>query len=244
MGTTYENLEPSVVTDRRTTVPDTGHVFALAGLAGSGKSTAADIIVGDIEHNFERAVSTEVSDFVRTLFEEQSDESVNDNELGRWAAEKKAEHGDGYFLREMANVLDSPTRPHTAISGLRSPEEAAAVRDVFGAENVTVISIWTLPDIRFERKYGDTPSEDHPKWDEFCERNERETFDWGCVEFFMPDGPQDYIVPNNSTLDALGVDLGAIVGNEVHDQEMPEQWRGGWYPFPEGLDKRRVAQYL
>lgn len=222
--------------------PDDGHVFALAGLAGSGKSTAAEIIENECKANFEYAISTEVSDFVRSMFEQETGETTDDNALGRWAADKKDEHGDGYFVRAMAETLADGRRPHVAISGLRSPEEAEELRDVFGPENVTVIAVWTLPDLRFERKYGDTPHEEHPEWATFTERNQRETYDWGCVEYFLSDGPSDYIVQNNETVAELERALHAI----VHEAALDGSKRASMYresPFPHD-DPERVGQYL
>jgi dephospho-CoA kinase len=222
--------------------PRSGHVFAIAGLPGCGKSTVADIITEELDHHGHRAMSTEVSDFVRAEFESQSPAHVTDNELGRWAAEQKDKHGNGYFLREMSQTLDAEHHPHTAISGLRSPEEAAAVRDVFGEGSVTVIAVWTLPDIRFKRKYGDRPSVDHPEWWTFMERHERETHEWGCVEFFMDDGPSDYVIPNNGTLEQLDGKVQAVVRNDVIGESvLAREFRTA--PFPNDTTKR-AAQYL
>lgn len=221
---------------------DANHVFALAGLPGSGKSTAAEIIEKAIESRGEDCGSFEVSDYVRTMFESQAREEIDDNELGRWAAKKKERHGDGYFVYELAETLDEGHRPHIVISGLRSPEEADAVRNVFNARNVTVIGIWTLPDIRFERKYGATPSVDHPKYDEFLERNQREKHDWGCKHYFTPDGVSDYVVTNNDTVDDLEFDLLRIIDHEVFGATEPEDLRES--PFPMSLSVEHIAQYL
>jgi len=242
-------------------LPDEPKVFALAGLPGSGKSTAAQMIVdelrgaqrdaatvndsqseSELEHRFERATHTEVSDFCRTLYEQEHDESVTDNNLGRWTAELKEEHGRDYILREMSKTLYAEERPHLAISGLRSPEEAEAVRDVFGAENVAVIAIWTLPDLRFERKYGDVPSEEHPKWDEFCERNQREIHEWSCVDYFSDMAVSDYIVPNNGSKKGLEVNMSKIARDEISNNSTVKQWTET--PFPDGLDPEHVASYL
>lgn len=222
--------------------PDDSHVFAFAGLPGCGKSTAAEIVETTLLTNYEYGVHLEVSDFVRTLFKAETGDEVDDNELGRWAAEKKDEHGNGYFLRKMAETLQDEHRPHIAISGLRSPAEASALREVFGVENVTVIAIWTLPDIRFERKYGAMPSVEHDEWDTFSERNEREIYDWDCVEYFYGDDPSDYIVPNNSSV----VDLEDAVTAIVHENALDGSKLAAGYrdsPLPVG-DRKRVAQYL
>jgi len=243
-------------------LPDDAHVFALAGLPGSGKSTAAEMIrdelelraslregatvnesQSDSEHRFERAVHTEVSDFCRTLYEQEHDDTTDDTDLGRWTAELKAEHGRGYILREMSKTLYDEDRPHVVISGLRSPEEAEAVEDVFGQQNVTTIAIWTLPDLRFERKYGDKPSEEHPKWDEFLERNEREVHEWGCVEFFTDSGPADYVVANNGDVSQLEGRVASIARHETGDTSLMSQTMTTT-PFHDSISKEHVASYL
>jgi len=206
-------------------------VFVLVGLAGAGKSTVADIIEEEFE---ERVVSFEVSDFVRTKFEESQDGDVNDNELGAWAADRKDEEGQDYFVREMAETIKSPSTPHVVISGVRSPEEAVAVEDVFGS--ATTVGIWTLPDIRFTRKYGGKPSVEHDEWDTFTDRNERELWDWGAVEFFSRDSlhEADYIIPNHDDLDALREHVQKFLrGDGQYDTN----------PFPHS-DFEKVAQYL
>jgi hypothetical protein len=239
---------------------DNANVFCLAGLPGCGKSTAAALIEKIVSSYHEPIVTSEVSDFVRTKFEAENDggvdlspesgdsgenstdesaESVTDNELGRWAADKKDEHGNGHFVRQMCDIWQQDEQ-HLVISGLRSPEEAAAARDVFGNDRVAVIGLWTLPDLRFERKYGGTPTSDHPEWDTFQERNERETHEWGCVEFFTSDGVSDYVVPNNDRKRQLYKRLVTVVRYELLDAGVkPEH-----YPLPEGLDEQQVAQYL
>jgi dephospho-CoA kinase len=206
-------------------------VFVLIGLAGAGKSTVAEMIT---EEHDERVSHFEVSDFVRTKFEEESEDDVNDNELGVWAAEKKATHGNDYFVREMAETIKAPNAPHIVISGVRSPMEAVAVDEVF--DGCTTIGVWTLPDIRFERKYGGQPSEDHDEWGTFQDRNERELWGWGAIEFFARGSMHtaDYIIPNHDGLDALRQHVQCVLdGRGQYDEN----------PFPHS-DFEKVAQYL
>lgn len=221
--------------------PETRKAFVLAGLPGCGKSTAADIIEAELQHHDEAATATEVSDFVRTHCEARG-WSGDDNELGRVAADIKDEEGQGFFVRRMAEQWHDADK-HVIISGLRSPEEAAAVRDVYGEDQTVVIAIWTLPDLRFERKYGETPSEEHPKWEEFHERNERETHEWGCLDYFADMSVSDYIVQNNGDLEQLEGKLNALVREEVGDGSLMANLMQET-PFPEGLDREHVAQYL
>lgn len=217
------------------------HIFALAGLLGCGKSTAADMIASQARQEFEFTVTMEMSDFVRREFKRQgADTDVNDNELGEWAARMKETYGDGYFARELADSLAGDC--NYVISGLRSPKEAYTLRDEFGPDNVTVIAIWTLPDLRFERKYGDPPSEEHSDWETFHERNERELHEWDCLAYFADD-ISDYIISNNDDLENLEQQVEAIVRNELGDGSLVgEMIRDD--PFPEGLDREQIAQYL
>lgn len=223
------------------THPEDRHVFVLAGLPGSGKSTAAEILVDELTHRFQMAEAHEVSDFCHKAYMAAHEgEQTDDNDLGRWTAKLKAEHGNDFIVREMARAL-SHVGQHLAISGVRSPAEAVAVRDVFGPENVTVIAIWTLPDERFRRKYDALPSEDHPKWDEFCERNDRELHEWGCLDFFT--GEADYVVPNNDSVGHLEASLHAIIQAEVVGRESVKAEELSVPPFPV-QDDEHVQQYL
>lgn len=220
---------------------ETQHAFVLVGLPGAGKTSVAQYIREYIETEQHYPTGrAEVSAFVREYFGNQAD---SDNELGKLAAEKKSKYGNDYFVRQMVTKLRCALCPHVVISGVRSPEEAEAVRDHFGDEHTTVIAIWTLPDKRFERKYGDVPSKEHPEWESFQERNERELHEWGALDFFADEELTDYVLPNNGTFTAVEMDLQDIIDHEAFGQDLPPEWVDDFYPFPE-RDKEVVAQYL
>jgi dephospho-CoA kinase len=195
---------------------DTTYTFGIAGLPGAGKSVAAQYLTESVLDG--EATATEMSDFVRTKFEAEHgrgsatrgdsgpnrgsaprDDEVNDNELGVWAAEQKAEFGQGHFARQLAETWQDPDRPHTVISGLRSPEEATALRDAFGETSTVILAIWTLPGLRFKRKYGADPRVDHPDWATFIDRRDRELYEWNCLDYFTGN-VADFIVPNNDNV--------------------------------------------
>lgn len=223
------------------THPDDRHVFVLAGLPGSGKTTAAEILEDELQHRFELASRHEVSNFCRAMYQAAHDgDDTDDNDLGRWTAQLKKEYGNDFIVREMAHAL-SHAGEHLIISGVRSPLEALAVRDVFGPENTTTIAIWTLPGERFRRKYEAKPDEKHPKWDEFEERNERELHEWRCIEFFT--GEADYVVPNNDSVSHLEGKLHNIIQAEVVGRESVEAEKLETPPFP-STDPETVEKYL
>lgn len=239
-----EQTSHHAVGEIQAAVNEKREVFVLVGLPGAGKSTAAEHITEYTERQYhEECRHFEVSDFVRALYKDSHEGDVNDNDLGAWAAEWKAEEGNDFFVREMARTIHSPLMPHVTISGVRSPAEAEAVRDVFGEDSVTVVSIWTLPDERFKRKYGPNTSWESAEFETFCERNERELHEWGAIEFFLPDGEQDYIIANNGLEAALNTDVEALVDGRIGDG-FPPAWDGDYYPFPEDLDAEHIASYL
>jgi Dephospho-CoA kinase len=221
----FQDVEQAIAEQRE--------VIVLAGVVGCGKSTVADMIEDEAA---DRYVSFEVSDFVRTMFADEHDDGVNDNDLGAWAAERKAEEGDDYFVRRMAETIKKPEAPHIVISGVRSPEEAVAVKDVFDEATVHVVGVWTLPDLRFERKYGAAPSADHESWDTFTDRNERELWEWGAVEFFSGDSihEADYFISNNGDLEDLRNRVRAFLKGQKPMNENP-------LPYD---DFEKVAQFL
>jgi dephospho-CoA kinase len=211
----------------------TREIFVLIGLAGAGKSTAAQIISEEHDENVE---TYEVSDFVRDEYQSGNRPEVSDNGLGNWAARIKEVEGQDTFVRDLAEDIKSPQTPHVAISGVRSPEEAVAIRDVFENADVSTIGVWTMPDIRFERKYDATPSTEHDEWQTFVERNERELWEWGAIEFFARDSMHeaDYIIPNHDSIRSLRNHIERLLnGRGQYDKN----------PFPHD-DYERVAQYL
>jgi dephospho-CoA kinase len=174
----------------------TEQVFALAGPLGCGKSTAAEMIADIIRHDGKFAQITEMSNFVRSEYNAYvGTESVDDNALGEWAAKRKEADGDGCFAHDLA-VLHEDDGVELIVSGIRSPAEIDALEDVYGAENVTTLAIWTLPELRFKRKYGDTMHAQHEQFDTFMERNDRELSEWGCEEIYIDDDT-DFVIANN-----------------------------------------------
>jgi len=210
---------------------DYNRVYLLAGPVGSGKSTVGRII--EKEYNGSTA-HFEMSDFVRNAYyAAKGGSSISDNGLGEWAAEQK--DGDlGYFGQRLARTLDTDSKAPDCIivSGIRSPEEVVPFRTHF--DNVTTLAVWTLPDIRFERKYGEMPSDTHEMWEPFMERNERELDEWGCQYFYnnASISRADQIVPNNGGKEKLRRTVRRVLAGD----DLP-------YPFPHA-DAKRVRQYL
>jgi len=226
------------------------NVFLIAGPLGSGKTTVAEII----ERRYNGSTTHfELSEYVRNkYYAEVGGESVSDsdstngsnrgasevssdsdNSFGAWAEDKKADFL-GHFGRELADHIATAESDTDAIivSGIRSPEECWAFEAQF--DTVTRAAVWTSPDLRFERKYGDMPTDTHPRWENFCERNERELDEWGCKQFYANESAEraDYIIPNNGNMGHLKRIVGKMLAGKHVD-----------YPFPHD-DVETVRQYL
>lgn len=217
--------ESNTVTERETS----RNVTLFIGLPGAGKTEACRIAEEAVEGE---ADSFEVSTFVRNEFQKEVGDGVGDNELGRWAAEKKEEHGNDYFVRNMAERLaDLTSVPENInIAGVRSPAEADAVREVF--DDVTIVTIWTLPDVRYRRL---NEREGEYSREEFEERKERELWDWGCIEFFWDENYYDHIVSNNWELEYFENDIrGVMKSDDIYTKP----------PWPVLPSKEHLAQYL
>lgn len=206
-------------------------VFIIIGLTGAGKSTAAEMVA---EEHDEYVVCFDLSDYSWTQFERATNRTQMSS--GEWVTKMKFEKGNDYFARNLAETVKAPHAPHIVISGVRSPEEAVAIKGVFSDSRVSTIALWTLPDLRFKRTYGEPVSAEHEMWDVFHERNERELWELGAVEFFSNDSihEADYILSNHDGLHQLCSRI----------QEML-MGRGNWdhNPFPAD-DFEKVAKYL
>lgn len=179
----------------------TKQVFALAGPLGCGKSTAAEMIANIIRTDGKFVQIAEMSDYVRSEYNAHVDtDTVDDNGLGAWAAEQKEADGAGSFAHDLA-VLYEADNAELIVSGIRCPEEVTALEDVYGEANVTTIAIWTLPEVRFERKHGSQMTPTHPEFETFAERDERELDEWGCADIYLDDDTEFVIANNQDKID-------------------------------------------
>jgi dephospho-CoA kinase len=212
-------------------------IIGLAGPLGCGKSTAAMALrnVLDMSQDIDADIM-EVSDFVRTEYEHVMGDTVNDNRLGEWAAEQKVENGAGCFVERMVEQSEGVT----IISGIRSPAEAEAVYEA--ERDSAVAAVWSLPHLRFERKYDAEYSD--PEFRTFMERSNRELHEWGCKHFYTHGSAMsDYVVPNNDTMD----DLRAHCFNIVQHQVLGDDWLVKDItesPFPDGMAADDIAKLL
>lgn len=206
-------------------------IYIVCGLSGSGKTTAATMIRDELEHRFEETSLWEMSGFCRGKYLSQQTGDPSSTELAEWIVEERQEKGMDYFERELIHeieLLDTP--PNVVVSGVRTPEGADAFRMAF--DDVTIITLWTMPDIRYERLEA---VRENYTYDDHFEWKERELWDQGSIEFYANPDYYDHIVPNHNSIHGLEFRLAQVLRDS-------EEWSNS--PFPEGLDDEKIAQYL
>lgn len=176
---------------------DDSYAWLFAGPLGSGKTTAAKHAMHALDTRGVFTAMVEYSDYVRYLYEQEGPggDDVDDNGLGRWAAEMRNANGTDYFTERLASEVGGPTpqAQHVVVSGVRSPTTPPVFEEHF--DRVITVVLWALPELRFSRVSEDREA--------FNERNDREMEGWGCREFYLDQAQYDYVVPNNNNEEEL-----------------------------------------
>jgi len=174
-------------------------LILLTGMPGSGKEEFVNVCA-------KRGIRVlRMGDFVRA---EAAGKGVpmTDGEIGGFAHRMREENGYDYWAKRTAEALDDRL---TLIDGLRGRDEYDLFRERTKGGTV-VVAIVASPEVRYQRLRSRGRSDAPKSFEEFEERNRRETR-WGLADVIAG---ADFSIVNESTLEALQKRAEAVL-NEI-----------------------------
>lgn len=108
--------------------------------------------------------------------------------------------GKGYFIRQAAEEIVNNGWPIAGISGVRSPEDAAILKDMFGSNFVLIRVDISDPEIRFQRVRLRHEERDPAAYNQFLQQDasEEKTFN-----ISVTGSKADFVLNNDGSLDDL-----------------------------------------
>ena len=179
-------------------------VIGAVGDIGSGKDEVLKYLRDRYGVPF---IST--GDIVRQMAQEEGVEGTREN-LEAISKRCFAEMGRGCFVRMAAQEIVEKGWKVAGISGVRSPEDVAVMKEMFGDDFILARVDISDPRIRFERVRLRGERRDPLTWEAFHEqdRNEEQEFQIGRAEAMA-----DYSLDNSGTLEELHRQLDKLVAS-------------------------------
>ncbi len=182
-------------------------VIGAVGRNGSGKDEVLKYLKSAYDMPF---LST--GDIVRGIAAEEGIAPTREN-LGKISERYFAERGKGCFVKMVADKLKTSNRPVAGISGIRSADDVAILKNIFGGNFVLFRVYVTDPKVRFNRMVQRAEGRDPKSYEQFLkqEATEEEIFHIGEAETHA-----DYAVANDTTLEEMHRRIDEIVTkNEI-----------------------------
>jgi len=179
-------------------------VIGLTGMPGSGKS----LVVQEMKEAGYDVVS--MGDVVRAETVDRGLE-LNPANVGKVMLELRAQSGDRVVAEKCIPKIEQRQNARIVVDGLRSYVEAECFMKHFS--NFTLITVHSSPQTRFERLSRRGRSDDPKTWEVFHERDMREL----SVGIGYAIALAEYVIINNSTEDALKVEVAEVLGKAEQD---------------------------
>jgi len=178
------------------------NVIGVVGEIGSGKDEVLKYLRDRYGVPY---IST--GDIVRQLAQEEGVEGTREN-LETISKRCFTEMGRGCFVRMAVQEIVKKGWAVAGISGVRSPQDVAVIKEIFGSGFVLVRVDIIDPRIRFERVRLRGERRDPLTWEAFQEqdRNEEQEFQIGRAEAMA-----DFGLDNSGTLEDLHHQIDALV---------------------------------
>ena len=149
-------------------------------------------------------------DIVRRMAQEDGVEGTREN-LEAISKRCFTEMGRGCFVRMAAQEIMKRGWVVAGISGVRSPDDVAVMKEMFGSGFILVRVDINDPKIRFERVRLRSERRDPLTWEAFQEqdKNEEQEFQISSAEALA-----DYSIDNSGTLEDLHKQLDELVASK------------------------------
>lgn len=179
-------------------------VIGVVGEIGSGKDEVLKYLSARYDIPY---IST--GDIVRDIARKENIEATREN-LAKISKRCFNELGRGCFIRRAAEEILHRGWQIAGISGVRSPEDVAIMKDLFGKGFILIRVDISDPQIRFERVRLRHEERDPLTFSQFLEqdRNEENTF-----HISRTGREADYILNNDGSLDDLHKQIDMLVAS-------------------------------
>lgn len=177
-------------------------IIGAVGQNGSGKDEVLRYLKDKYNIPFLSTV-----DIVRELATQEGLEPTREN-LGEISGRYFREFGKGYFVKRTADKIQQSGWKIAGISGIRSPEDVATLRKIFGNSFILIRVFINDPQVRFNRMVKRGQDRDPQSYEQFVRQDYAEE-----TQFSLKDVESlaDYALSNNSTLDELHRQIDRLV---------------------------------
>jgi dephospho-CoA kinase len=179
-------------------------IFGVVGQNGSGKDEVVKYL-----RDLYGIPFLSSGDMVRALAAKRRLEPTREN-LGRLTDEEFRLNGPGIFIKRVAEEITRQGWQQAGITGIRSPDDVALLRQAFGS-CLTLVEVYvTDPRRRFERMTRRGEGRDPLDYRQFLDQDEAEEKRFRLKKTASL---ADFHLANNGTLDDLRQAIGALLSS-------------------------------
>jgi hypothetical protein len=214
-------------------------VITVSGCYGTGTSTAAEYIADYYESEYNETTNVvDIRDYIKSRYEIVNKTDIANWETYReWAQTVRSKYDDGVFASRIAETWDID-HANLVVCGLNSPKQVQNLNWYFN--DAVNISMWTLPDVRYERMHGKKPHHEDKQWPLFKKRKEFELNERNSAKLLSDGSYYDFILQNNGNREILQQRSETIVDAIVNGDKTCYLRNN---PFP-SQDAEIVKQYV
>ena len=177
-------------------------IIGVIGLNGSGKDEVINYL-----NKLYNVPTISVGDIVREIAAKEGVEPTRDN-LDEITRRYFKQYGEGYFLKQVVEKIRRNNWQTAGISGIRSPEDIAILKEAFKKDFVLVHVYITDSRVRYDRVKKRGSNRDRMTYEDFLKQDEvsRQLFNiQEAIDL------ADYSIPNDGTLDDMHNEIKKLI---------------------------------